>query len=291
MLKDISWDTKEKIKISLILFFALLSKSFFESIENGYVEPVDIILQIAACLAFTAFLITTLTDRGLNLKSAQGVLAVIMVIITLGIVISYRLISEEMLYSVLFSSVMIMLAQKLYLLPVAALLGFAVSLAESMPEIHSIAISGIPAAVGVSLVYLSDKIKNSALWKKIVFVGIELFMVYTVVSVLETKTGMMTFHNVKTQMWDSVASLAAIIILVALAIFSIVNKRTAGEALGYIAAAVFGVLPITMEMEYAFVSAMSMFMMLVAVAKDGMTADMFFEKTVESVRAKIKKKA
>ena len=290
MLKNISWDTKDKLKVMLILFLVTLSKMFFESIENGFTSAFQIVLAIVTSLAFAVFIAISVDEKGFGLASAQGFSAAATVAVALGIVMSYRLISRESMYALLFASVMVLLAQRFYLLPVAAALGFVVSLFPNRLDIYSVAMSGIPAAIGVSCICLSEKIKESPIWEKIVFAVIQLFMIVTASRVFEMHRGIMTFHNVKTQMWDSAVSLVCIIVFIMLAVYFAVKKRNVGEIFGCVAIAAFGIVPITMEMKYVFASAMAMLMALTVVLKEGSAAEMFFDAAVKSVGKKIKKK-
>lgn len=289
MLKNISWDTKEKTKVSLILFFAVFSKIFFETLKVGMNQAEDIFIAAAAAIIFVVYFMTAVTDKAFRLCSAQGISVALMVIAVLSIIISFRLISREMLYSVIFSSVMILMAQHFYLLPVAALFGIVILFLENMPGIQSVLMSGVPAAIGVSCVCLSKQVKDSAIWKKIYFAVVELVMILTAAKAFSSRSNIMVFHNLKTQIWDSAASFAAIILFAALAVFAVKKGRTAGEFFGYIVVAAFGVMPMFMEMKYVLVSAMAMFMTVVVVSKEGNLADIVFDDIVKKICSKKKR--
>lgn len=289
MLKNGSKDFKEKIKFLLLLVLVVLSKVFFESIENGITEPKNIILAAAAGFAFSVYIIKVLTKEAFNLFTVQSLFAIITLVLTLGVVISHRLISAYSLCSVLLASVMLLLAQHFYLLPVAAVLSVGIMLLENRPEIQSITMSCVPSVIGISCVCLSEELKKSAVWKKIVFAVSNLIMIASAVKVFYIFRFTVTVHSFVIQIWDSFASFAAIIILAVLAVWAIKTKKSIGEIFGYIVVAAFGIVPTFMEMKYVFVSAMAMFMMLTACAKDGMTADVLFDTAADFLKSKAKK--
>lgn len=289
MLKNISKETKENLKIVPVVFLVMLAKIFFETIENGLTSPAEICLSVAAALAFTAYTFSVITEKGFQRISAQSIFVVATLVITLGFVVSYRLISMHVLMAVLFASLMIIFSQRFCTLPVAALLSVLFAVTENRAEINSLAMNCVPAAIGVSLVYLSDKIKGSKAWQKIVLAVAELIMIASAVRVLYVFRFTITFHSFVTQMWDSIASFVAIAVLVILAVISAAKRKTAGEVFGYLSVAVFGVFPTFMDMKFPLVSAMTMFMMLTACAKEGMTADSVYDNAVKSISSKFKK--
>ena len=102
-----------------------------------------------------------------------------------------------------------------------------------------------------------------------------------------------TFHNLKTEIWDSLASVVAIILICAFAVAAIIKRKSVIEIFGYVVLAATGVLPLFMEMKYVLISAMSLFMVLTFASKEGSAADDVFNGIIKSSgknKAKPKKK-
>lgn len=293
MLKNISWDTKDKIKVSLIMIAAVFCKVLFEAFAHGYMSiwhHVVLVLLVAA--SFAAFLLVNMTEKSFSLFSAQGIIAAVTVFLVLGMVISYRYVSREALIVIMLSSVSLICARKLYLLPITAVIGVVTAFNLIPIEIYDYAaLSCVPVAVGASCVCLSEEIKKSAVWKKIVFAAMELIMLVSAVNAFYTRRFTFTFHALGTEMWDSIASFAAIIILLSLTVYAIKNKKHIGEIFGYIAPAAFGAVAMTQDGLHAILSSATMFMMIMTVVKDGSTSETAFENAAKSVAKSVKSKS
>lgn len=290
MLKNISWDTKDKIKVSLLLFLLVEGKIFFESLGSGLITLPLVLLAFAAGVAFTAFLLQNITEKGMKFFSAQGVIIALTVILALGVVISYRFVSRETILILLSASIMVICAQKLYLMPIAIALG-AVTVFNVLGSIHDfVGLSCVPAAIGVSCVCLSAEIKQSAIWKKILFAVFELALIALAVKAFYNRRFTISVDSLFFQAWDTIASFFAVIILVVLIVYSIINNKNIIEIFGYIAVAAFGMVSMATEVIYVLPSAMAMFMMLAAVTKEGFTADVAADEAIKLISSKIKNK-
>ncbi len=291
MLKNGMKDFKENIKFLPILAVVMLSKIFFEAIESGMTEPRNIVVEIAAGLVFSFYMITALTRKSFGSFTVQSIFAILTVALLLGVVISYRLISFEVLFTVCFASFVIIASQHFYLLPVAAALSLLISFADTMPYIQSAVIICAPAAVAVSCVCLSDELKESAVWKKLVFAAEGLVLFAAAARVLYIFKFTITVHSFVTQIWSSIALLVAAIILLVFAVYAIKSKKSIGEVFGYFVAAAFGVVPAFMDMKYAFLSASVMLMMITLFVREGKTAESLFSSLIKSTASKAKNKA
>lgn len=295
MIKNVAWDTKEK-KISAIIFALIFSSLlFFETMRANFIETsyLYILYAAAAGILFSLFFVTNIEGKWNRVFSAQGILSVATVIVTLGMTLSHRMgtTSKEGFFSLLFTSAVVLLAQNFYLLPVTAVIGAVMSSMASKPEIQSLTLSCIPAAIGISCICLSPKLKDSAIWKKIVFVLVQPVLFASFAYTIYCHRFVITFHSLMTEMWDSAASAIAVVVLFALAVFALIKKKSAGEIFGYLAVALMGVVPMLMEMKYVFLSAMGMYMVLHAASKEGSVADEVFNDTVKFLDPRNKKKS
>lgn len=284
-MKNISGNTKNRIITTVILFLAVAVKIFFDSASNGLLTAELIATAAVTSVAFAAFIAVSFSEKGFNSLSGQSVLGAMAVLLAMGIVISYRLASRETLVFVLMASVAVICAQHFNLLAVAALIG----VYAAFENYDYAAVSFIPAALGASLICLSAEVKNSAVWKKIVFAALNIVMICAEGYALHMRRYTITFHSLKTQIWDSFGVFAAVIILLALAVYAIIKKRPIGEIFGYVVAAGFGFIPAMMDMTFALSSAAGMFMMLTAAAKNGTAAELASDGAVNAIKSKLKK--
>jgi len=278
MIKNIAWNTKEK-KIAAIIFTVIfMGKLFFETMRVGFNEITEILFIALAGIAFSVFFVTGIEGKWNRLLSAQGIISVATIAVTLGMAESYQVSTStrEGYYGLFFISLALLLVQKFYLIPVVAIIGAVMALMKEAPMIQSITIFMIPAAVALSCICHADKFKEFAIWKKIVFIILQLVMFaffgYSVYFRIYT----LTFHNLKTEIWDSAVSFVAIIILLAFAVTAVIRKKSVVEIIGYVLLASAGILPMFMEMKYVMISAMSLFMVLVCASKEGSVADDIF---------------
>ena len=289
MSKRISSDFKEKLKYFLIIFLVVLGKVFFETLGRGSVDPLVVLLEVLLSLAFSYFIFTAVDLKDFSLTSLQNIFAIIMIIFTLGVMISYRFISFGMFFAVLLSSVMVLLAQRFYLVPIAVSVAFFISLLDGKSYLQSNAMSCIPAAISVSCVFLSAQIKESALWKKLVFTASQVAMIASVIRVYYKYRFAMTVHSFFAQKWDTIASFVSVIILLILVVYTIKKKRCIGEAFGYFSAAAFAVPSMFMDTNFPMVSGMSLLMIITLFGKEGMPAHEIFTKAVDYFKIKLKK--
>lgn len=293
MIKNIAWDTKEK-KIAAIIFTVIfMGQLFFETMRVGFNEITEILFIALAGIAFSLFFIISIEGKWNRLLSAQGVISVLTIIVTLGMAESYKVgtSTREGYYGLFFVSVALLLVQSFYLVPVAAILGAVTSLMAQEPMIQSAAMFMLPACVALSCICYADKFKEFAVWKKLVFIFAQLVMLafygYTVYCRLYT----VTFHNLKTEIWDSAAMFVAVIILLAFAVAAIIRKKSVIEIIGYVVLALTGVLPMFMEMKYVLISAMPMFMVLTFASREGSAADDVFNGVLKALDPKNKSKS
>ncbi len=289
MLKNISWDTKDKIKISLLIFLAVEGKMLFETVEMGLIRTPVILIALAAGAAFTLFLLFNITEKSVKSLSAQGVFVALTVIFALGALITYKFVSKETLLVLLLASVMAICAKKLYLLPVAVAFGV-VTVFNVFGEIHDfIGLSCIPAVIGISCVCLSSEIKQSSVWKKIVFAVLELALTALAVKSFYNRRFTVSLASLFSHVWDTIGAFIAALIFVALIVYSVVNSKNIIEIFGYTAVASFGIVTMAMESVHALSSAMTMFMVLASVSKEGSSADIAAEEALKSIASLSKK--
>lgn len=294
MLKNIAWDTKEK-KIAAVVFTAVVcGQLFFETMRVGFNEIWHILIIAAAGVAFSIFFITSIEGKWNRLFSAQGIIAAITIIAALGLAESHEVSNAtiEGVYAMLISSVMLLVAQKIYLLPVAAAIGIVMAISDKHPDIQSVTMFSIPAAIALSCVSCSDKFKELAIWEKIIFALSHVVMLASfghVIIYLRLHT--ITLNSFITQVWDSIVSAVAVVILLFLTVATVIKRRSIVQAFGYLLLAILSVIPMFMEMKYALISAMPMFMVLLFASKEGSVADEVFNGIIGLLNPKSKKKS
>lgn len=292
MIKNIAWDTKEK-KISAVIFMFIIScMLFFEVMRSGHIEITDILLVVAAGVLFSLFFISSIEGKWGRIISAQGIISVLTVIVTFGMTVSQNTSSTtECFFVVFFASLLYLLAQNIYLLPVSAIIGAVLALLATKPEMQTVAMSCIPGIIGISFIGFSEKLKDSAIFKKIIFAVSQLVVLASYGYVVYCRRFMISLHSLITQVWDTAASFIAVVILITFAVYAIKNKKSVFEFIGYLVVALTGIIPMFMEMKYAFFSATAMFMVLLVASKEGSLADDVFNDAVKLLDPKNIKKA
>lgn len=295
MIKNIAWDTKEKKIAAIIFTVVFMGQLFFETMRVGFNQITEIIFIALAGIAFSLFFVTGIEGKWNRIFSAQGIISVATIVVTLGMAESYYVSTStrEGYYGLFFISLALLMVQKFYLIPVNVVIAVVMSILTEKPMIQSITMFMIPASVALACICHSGKFKEFAIWKKIVFILTQLVMIaaygYTVYCRIYT----ITFHNLKTEIWDSLASVVAIILICAFAVAAIIKRKSVIEIFGYVVLAATGVLPLFMEMKYVLISAMSLFMVLTFASKEGSAADDVFNGIIKSPgknKAKPKKK-
>ncbi len=289
MIKNIAWDTKDK-KISAVIFTMIFSSLlFFETMMANYSGIIDVLLVAAAAILFSLFFITSIEGKWNRIFSAQGITAVLTVVVTLGMAITQKTTStKEGFYTLLVASLLLFMAQNFYLLPVSAVIGAVLSAFVTKPEIQTVAMSCIPGIIGVSFISFSEKLKDSAVVKKIIFAVSQVVMFAAYGYTVYCRRFMISFHSLITEVWDSVALLVAVVIFVLFAVYAL-KKKAIIEFIGHIVVAVAGIVPMFMEMKYAFFSAMVIYMYMLYVTKEGSVADDVFADTLKLLDPKKRK--
>lgn len=284
MIKNAQWDIKTKIKTMLILFFAVYAGIFYFAVENEWKSVQFIVSHIATALAFSAFFVVTLTGKGNSLFSVQGATATAAALIILGLLFTRVYLSNDVMTMMFFLSLMLICSQNIVVLPVTAILSVIVAVKYS-----GSAVMCLPATAGASLIYLSEEIKNSVKWKKVLFAVSEAVIIGATVYTFWYRRYFLTLHSLVTEISDSVISVIAIAILVVLAVESIKRKRPVTETAGYIISAAFSVIPLFMYKSYVVPAGAAMIAMFTVITKDGMLADEIVKNVFKSISSKIKK--
>ncbi|MBR4858252.1 MAG: hypothetical protein IKU08_03615 [Clostridia bacterium] len=284
MIKNVQWDMKTKIKTFLVLFFTVFAKIAFWGIGKEWDSGKDIVTQIAASLAFAAFVALTLNEKGNKLFSAQGILMTAATFMTLGVIVSHQNLSSDTIRMLVFMPLILICSQKAVLVPVSAVLSVVAA-----AEYSGTAVMFLSAASGVSLIYLSEELKKSALWKKILVAVSQAVIIGAAVYTFWYRRYSFTVHSLVTELWDSVAIVFSIAVFVILAVVSIKKKRPVTETAGYIISAVFSVVPLFIYSSYAFPAGASMIMMLAVICQNGLLLEELSENALKSVCSKFKK--
>lgn len=284
MIKNAQWDVKTKIKTFLILFLTVFAGIFYFAISKEWDSAKEVVTQFAASLAFSAFVALTLNEKGNSIFSAQGMLMTVSVFLTLGVLVSRVTLSSEAIRMLVFMPLMLICSQKVVLVPVLAVLSVVAA-----AEFSGTAVMCLPAAACVPLIYLSEELKNSPLWKKILVAVSEIAVIGATVYTFWYRRYSFTVHSLVTEIWDSLAIVFAIAVFAALAIDSIKKKRTITETAGYIISAVFSVVPLFIYSSYSFPAGAAMIMTLTVICQNGLPLEEYGENLLKSVCSKLKK--
>lgn len=284
MIKNAQWDMKTKIKTFLALFFTVLVGIVFFGIGKGWDSAKDIVTQLTAALAFSAFVAFTLNEKGNRLLSAQGILMTAAAFMTLGVIVSYAHLSSDSIRVLIFMPLILICSQRAVLTPVSAVLSVVVA-----AEYSGTAVMVLSAAAGVSLIYLSEELRKSELWKKILVAVSEAVIIGAAVYTFWYRRYSFTVHSLVTELWDSIAIVFAIAVFIILAVVSIKKKRPVTETAGYIISAAFSVVPLFIYSSYSFPAGTSMIMMLTVICQNGLPLEELGENALKSVCSKFKK--
>jgi len=292
MIKNVAWDTKEK-KISAVIFTVIfLSLYFFETMRASFNEITEILFIALGGILFSLFYITSIEGKWNRLFSAQGIIAVATVVVTLGMAESYSIgtTTTAGMLIMFVAPVFLFMVQKIFFVPVVAIVSVVMASMITKPDIQMMVLTCIPAAIGMSCISFSKEIKESAIWKKIIFAVSQIAMLVSYGYTVYCRRFTITFHSLKTEVWDSVASFIAVIVLLVFAVYALKNKKPAFEIIGYLVIALTGIVPMFMEMKYAFFSAMAIYMVMLRASKEGSLADDVFNDTVKLFNPKNRKK-
>lgn len=284
MMKNIQWDTKTKIKTAVIVFLTVFAGIFYESVSWDWTSVRMLISQLAAAVAFSAFILVTANEKCYSLKSVQGIATVISVVLALGIVVSRDFYNDDALRMLFFAPVLLICSQSVLLMPVAAVISVFAAL-----KYNGAAVMCMPAAVGAALIYLSSSVKESPVWKKILFAVSELAVIGAAIYAFYMRRYSLTVHSLVTEIGDSIGLLVAVVLLIALAVISIMKKRTVGEIFGYIVSAAFAVIPMFLYRAYALPASAAMLMLFPVICQNGLPAEELGEKALKCICSKFKK--
>ncbi len=284
MIKNTQWDTKTKIKTAIIIFVATLASIFYVGAGKDWTSSTMLLTQLGACASLAAFIVVTIKSDACTLKSAQGITSLIAVLFVFGVLISNRFLTHEILLMLLYAPLMLICSQFVVLTPVAAAISVLLVL-----KYDGVAVMCLPAVVGSSLIYLSSSVKESALWKKLLFAVSELVIIGAMVYSFWLRRYFLTVHSFVTDIWDSLGLAVAVIILAAIAVFAIIKKRPFGEILGCIAAAAFAVVPMFMYYAYSLPASAAMLMIFPIICQNGLPAEELLSKAMNFIGSKIKR--
>ncbi len=284
MMKNIQWDTKTKIKTALVIFIAFFAGILYECLSWEWISLKSVLIQIAASVAVSLFVVFTVQEKGYSLQSSQSVAMAVSVALLMLMVTSRNNFSSEALLMVFFAPVLLICSQVTVLMPAAALIGVYIVL-----EHDGVAVMCLPAAVGASLIYLSSKVKESAAWKKILFAVSEVVLIAAAVYAFCLRRYSLTLHSLITQVWDSIGIFVTIAALIALAVVSVIRKRPVGEIFGYIAGAALSAVPMFMYGAYSLPATAATFMIFPVICQDGLPAGELADKALDAIVSKFKK--
>ncbi len=284
MIKNTKWDTKTKIKTAIIIFVSVLAAIFYVGAGKEWISTNMLLTLLGASVTFSAFIALTVKSEACTLKSAQGITALIAIFFVLGIVVSNNFLVHEILLMLLFAPLMLICSQFVVLTPVAAAISVLLVL-----KYDGVAVMCLPAVVGSSLIYLSSSVKESALWKKLLFAVSELVIIGATVYSFWLRRYFLTVHSFVTDIWDSLGLAVAVIFLAAIAVFTIIKKRPFGEILGCIAAAAFAVVPMFMYYAYSLPASAAMLMIFPIICQNGLPAEELLSKAMNFIGSKIKR--
>ena len=284
MMKNIQWDIKTKILTALILFLAVFTAIFFESTSRDWISSKMLVTQLAASVAFSAYILTTADEKTFSLKSVQGFATLLMIAFVFVVGLWRRYYNHDMLRMLFYASTLLICSQTTVLTPVAALISVYLAL-----KLDGVAVICLPAVVGASLIYLSSSVKDSALWKKILFAVSELTIIAAMVCSFYKRRFFLSVHSLVTEVWDSAGLIIAVVFLIALAVVSIIKKRPLGEVFGCIVAAGFAVVPMFMYNAIAIPASSAMLMLLPVVCGSGTLAEEMCENAFCKIKSKLKK--
>ena len=284
MMKNIQWDTKTKIKTAVILFLTFFAGIFFESVSRNWTSAKMLISQFAAAAAFSAFVLVTAKEKCYSLKSVQGIATVISVVLAFGIVVSRDFYNDDALRMLFFAPVLLICSQSVLLMPVAAVISI-----FSAVKYSGAAVMFMPAVVGAALIYLSSSVKESPIWKKILLAVSELAVIGAAIYAFYMRRYSLAVHSLITEVWDSVGLFIAVVLLIALAVISVINKRSVGEIFGYVVSAAFAVIPMFLYRAYSLPASAAMLMLFPVICQNGLPAEELGEKIFKFVYSKLKK--
>lgn len=284
MMKNIQWDTKTKIKTAVIVFITVFAEIFYESVSRDWTSVKMLISQFAAAVAFSAFILVTAKEKSYSLKSVQGMVTVISVALVLGITVSRDFYNDEVLRMLFFAPILLICAQSALLMPVGAVISIFAAVKYS-----GAAVICLPAAAGAALIYLSSSVKESPVWKKILFAVSESAIIAATVYAFYSLRYSLTVHSLITEIWDSLGLLVAVVLFIALAVVSIMRKRPVGEIFGCIISAAFAVVPMFLYRAYALPASAAMLMVFPVICQNGLPAEELGEKALKCVCSKFKK--
>lgn len=270
---------KNKIIASVLILLATFSKVLFEFAGKEYLKPGLIALAVLTTVAFTAFFVTAMNEKGFSFFSGQGIFGTISLVMVFFVMMSFRLVDERHTFLVLMVSIALLCSQKVVTLPVsAAIVIFMVFKSENF------VLSCAPAVLLGSSVYLVSEIKGSAIWKKIVFALCELVVLGSLVYEYYIHRFLYNTHAIITQLWDSAGSVVAVIFLVAFAMYAIKAKKSIIETIAYIVAAVATAIPVTMTMMFPIASASCMFLALTLACQKSSAAEELTDKIFDKLK-------
>lgn len=270
---------KNKIITAVFILLATFSKVLFEFAGKEYLQPGLIALAVLTSIAFTAFFVTAMNEKGFSFLSGQGIFGTIALIMVFFVMMSFRLVDERHTFLILLVSIALLCSQKVVTLPVsAAIVIYMVFKSENF------VLACAPAVILGSTVYLSSELKGSAVWKKIVFALCELIVLGSLVYEYYVHRFLYNTHALITQLWDSAGSVVAVIFLVAFAVYAIKAKKSVLEITAYIIAAVATAIPVTMTMMFPIASASCMFMALTLACQKSSAAEELTDKLFSSFK-------
>lgn len=284
MTKNIQWDIKTKIKTALIMFITIFVGIFYESVSRDWTSSKMIITQVAASAAFAALVAFTVDAKACSLKSAKGIATLVMIAYVFAVIVSRNFFKHEALLMLVFAPLLLICSQVTLLMPVAAVISWFIALKHG-----GVAVMCMPAVVGASLVCLSAQVKDSPVWKKILFAVSEFAVIAAAVFSIYNRRYFLITYALITDIWDSLGIIATVAIFIALAVVSIKKKRSVGEIFGYIASSALAIVIMFMNTDYSLTASCAMLMAVPVICQGGLPAEEIGDKALKTICEKLKK--
>lgn len=263
MFKNIVLPSKNQLVMSAVAFVLVFVRGFFNTSFGSMLDVWSIILTVLMSAAFAVLLFFTYNESETGLFSAQNIIGTATVLFVTCIMFSFKVITYDIIMAVFITSLILIFAQNVILLPVVVIIALVAAL-----EIPTSAFACIPASISVSCICFAIKKPEEKAYK-IIFAICETIILALAVYSCYYMRNSLTLHSVKAEAWDSILAVLSGIILIAVIIHSIKVKKTAVEIFAYVIS--FATVPyiIMMDKHLVFTGTLCLFMTLyTAVCKD-----------------------
>ncbi len=303
MLKKFTSINKNTVITAIVVFVLMCAKTFFELYDIGTVGMKIILLTVASGAAFALFFCAYFSSNGAKDLEGRDVVGIIALLYVLALLVNGGVVNDESLIFTIAISVMLLMLKNFYLIIAVAVISVILAL-----FFNYAAVTSIPASMGVSMVIfaglfekekklskkkaLKEEAKVSKTKEKVIFAVCEAVMLAAVIYAEYERRFTVSFEAFKVFWIYSVAGAILFVVLVALAVLSVKNKKTAIEALGYFVPAALLVPPLMMGSRMIPMAVTAgLLMMFVMCCSEKTFINELVEKGYGAVRQKIGKKA